>query len=873
MSRSRARWTNTRYGPSGSPAPPPVAAVPALSSTAPAVTVVTAGVNVVQDVEVTSTAGSISAFGIGTITHSSGSGWCTAQHRVDATTGKRYVRYTINPSTLTAGSYTATIPVTFGNASPSSIDCVVAVTAVASLNGILRAGARNVNAGTVAAGTSPSPTTILLRNIGSNLQLAGPVVGSVVYYSGSGWMSVSTTNNGNGTFTLTLTPNTSALGGGNYRCSFAVSDAACTNSIEVHYDVAVTAAAVPSLTASPAALLFTAVEGGSDPAPQTIILSNAGGGTLAGPTVSESPAAAWVTPAIAGSGNTYTCTVAPVTGSLTPSAYATTLEFADANDTTSAAASRRVNVTFTVQATSLPPRTQTGTLERLDTGTGSVRGACGVQLPPGWLLPGNTAQFRILDASSNEIPIYVEAQTGLHSDGSLQAVYVEFQQVLSTGTPVPITMQCGVSRNTAQDLTRQVPNDAWILGGPVSDRASTTINWKQQHPAAMINFPASYLSTTRWWGDFDLRYKGEPGGPSFQNTYFTRWEAGHTNWWNIWNGFADVVQQYDQPMATAILWCCTGNSEYYKRSCTHLVEERNRYIRLNSVGNPGAGVAPQEMMPWGLAAHYRLTGDTSSRSDLGNMALAQSNPAGIPKTVNAYVTEPRPLAFITQMLLAAKRVGATNGGTNWDARMDAFLAKWLPVSYGHPMWITSSDPLDQDGTSDEGGCWNNIMYQGGGMPSNNTYPVTQNFYNALMTRALVQYLHMGSGTYNTDATTRITGMLNWLYTYQRSINTGGAHVHHYNNNSQAFVINNSLFGQAGHSIANTVDLSGLFAGAFGTAGVLLNNATWITHSINLQTAITLPLTGGQGGPWINNSQRVFGEWFNSSWEALARIWP
>ena len=84
----------------------------------------------------------------------------------------------------------------------------------------------------------------------------------------------------------------------------------------------VTAAPVPAIAASPTSLAFTAIEGGSNPAAQTLSISNTGGGTL---NWRASEHTGWLTlSAGTGSGNG-TVTLQATTGALAPGTHTGTV--------------------------------------------------------------------------------------------------------------------------------------------------------------------------------------------------------------------------------------------------------------------------------------------------------------------------------------------------------------------------------------------------------------------------------------------------------------------------------------------------------------------------------------------------------------------
>lgn len=500
-----------------------------------------------------------------------------------------------------------------------------------------------------------------------------------------------------------------------------------------------------------------------------------------------------------------------------------------------------------------------GTLERLTTAGGaSVRGWCGVPLRPGLLFPGATNNVRLLSGVT-EIPIYITELGGLHSDGSLKAVYLEFDSTLTVGTPEAVTLSFGTLRNTAADLTRTKASGFWDALA-IGDNTDV---WKTaSFPDAILNFPASYLSTTQFWGPYDLRYSGQSGGPSWQATYFTRWEAAHDTWWNLWTDFevdpqatvSYAIPQYDRPAHSFALWALTGDSEYYKRACASLVEWRNRYFRKYTPSSHGSGIAAWEDCPWGLAFHYLLTGDNSSRTDLANRAWIASAPSLVIASIDDWDSEPRPLAYTLYGLCAAKMIDATPVSGTWDARITAWLAKWLPTSAAHPGWIASGQYA--------GAYWNRIMYQCATLTT--TSQLTQNFMLALLVNALDQYITFGDGTYASIAQTRMAGLCDFLLT-QAGTNTNGVYTVRYNNQSIGC-------GQQGATLVNQVNLNGLFAGAFGAAYGRLGTASYQTAARTLLETATFQPNTGNVGPYIFNQARAMNETYHRPWEAMAKVY-
>ncbi|MHC4816308.1 MAG: COG1361 family protein, partial [Planctomycetota bacterium] len=112
----------------------------------------------------------------------------------------------------------------------------------------------------------------------------------------------------------------------------------------------------PQLALSATGLTFTVQEGDPAPAPQTVGVSNAGGGTLA--TVSASPTydstgSGWLTVGVSGSGDTQTLTNTVDPSGLSPNTYSATVAVSAAGASNSP---QSYTVSFTV--TAIPSTTQ-----------------------------------------------------------------------------------------------------------------------------------------------------------------------------------------------------------------------------------------------------------------------------------------------------------------------------------------------------------------------------------------------------------------------------------------------------------------------------------------------------------------------------------
>lgn len=192
---------------------------------------------------------------------------------------------------------------------------------------------------TTQGNSSPSPQTLTISNTGG-----GTLAWSAT--DNAAWLSVSpATGSGNASLTLNVSP--AALSTGTHSAMVTL-NAAGAQPITIPVTVTVAAAPVPpSIGVSPTSLTFTAQQGGSDPSPQTLSISNTGGGTLSW---SASDNATWVSPSpFSGAGNGMV-TVRAMTGSLTAGTYTGSVTISGEGTS-----SRVIPVTFTISAPAPPP--------------------------------------------------------------------------------------------------------------------------------------------------------------------------------------------------------------------------------------------------------------------------------------------------------------------------------------------------------------------------------------------------------------------------------------------------------------------------------------------------------------------------------------
>lgn len=162
----------------------------------------------------------------------------------------------------------------------------------------------------VQAGANPATQTLSISNAG----------GGTLNWSASAsanWLALSPAS-GSGSGVVTVSVSTGTLTAGSYNAAITLS-ATGTPSITIPVALTITAVPVPpAIGVSPTSLSFTAQEGDTNPAAQTLTISNTGGGTLSW---SVSHDATWLshTPGT-GIGNG-TVTISVTTGTLTAGTY------------------------------------------------------------------------------------------------------------------------------------------------------------------------------------------------------------------------------------------------------------------------------------------------------------------------------------------------------------------------------------------------------------------------------------------------------------------------------------------------------------------------------------------------------------------------
>jgi len=245
-------------------------------------------------------------------------------------TGNGAVTVTATLGTLATGTHTGTITLSATGASSVSIPVRLTVTA-APVPPAIGASPTSLTFAATQSGANPTTQTLIISNAGG---------GTLTWTASDNatWLTVSpASGTGNGTVTVSAT--LSSLATGSHSGTITLSAAGAAT---VTVPVTFTVTAAPAIGASPSSLSFTAKQGGSNPAAQTLTISNSGGGTL---TWTASDNATWLTVSPASGTGNGTVTVSATLSSLATGSHSGTITL---NATSASAVT--IPVTFTVTA-------------------------------------------------------------------------------------------------------------------------------------------------------------------------------------------------------------------------------------------------------------------------------------------------------------------------------------------------------------------------------------------------------------------------------------------------------------------------------------------------------------------------------------------
>ncbi|HMJ34003.1 MAG TPA: LamG-like jellyroll fold domain-containing protein [Baekduia sp.] len=217
-------------------------------------------------------------------------------------------------SGLAAGTYTANVTVTASgaNGSPKTIPVTLTVAAAPAAPTLTTSPSSLAFSG-VSGAADPGSKTIDVTNTG----------GSTLSYTvakDQPWLTVSPAG-GTAPGTITVNASLNSLAAGTYTGNVTVTASGASGSPKT-IPVTFTVAAPPALGVTPSTLAFTAMQGGANPAPQTVDVSNTGGGTL---TYTVTKDQSWLTVTPTSGTAPSTLTVGANSAGLAPGSYTGTV--------------------------------------------------------------------------------------------------------------------------------------------------------------------------------------------------------------------------------------------------------------------------------------------------------------------------------------------------------------------------------------------------------------------------------------------------------------------------------------------------------------------------------------------------------------------
>lgn len=216
----------------------------------------------------------------------------------------------------------------------------------------------------------------------------------------------------------------------------------------------------------------------------------------------------------------------------------------------------------------------------------TVNVSSGVPMAKGRLRPSDVDGVRLL-VGGTEVARYAEALSGVHADGSIRSLLLQFDIPLSQ---VAQPVQLVINGRTL----------------PVKARVTPTAV-----PTAVVTYstPADLIATGMF-GPTVAR-SAAPTSPSYFFQYESNWVAMETHHFNTWNATLHPADLnfYDRVLAYFGFWARTGNPIYFSRGATLARRFIAEYVRP----------ADYQLPEWtadleGLSLHYWLTGDTVSRN-------------------------------------------------------------------------------------------------------------------------------------------------------------------------------------------------------------------------------------------------------------------
>lgn len=257
---------------------------------------------------------------------------------------------TVHPQLVAAGTYTATVSVACAGASNSPRTFTVNYE-VLSAPPTLAVAPTSLSFAATSGGANPAAKQLTISNSGGG-SLAAP---AVTVTSGGAWLSAGAPVASGATYTVQVNVTLGALAPGDYTGQLSVTSAGATGSpATVPVTLTVGSGTQPTIALAPASITFDTTAGSvSDPAPQNLVVTNAGAGTLAAPTVSTPTYGAngsgWlaIDAPTGAAGGPYTIVLHAAVGALAADTYTASFTVSSTGASNSP---RTYNVTFNVAA-------------------------------------------------------------------------------------------------------------------------------------------------------------------------------------------------------------------------------------------------------------------------------------------------------------------------------------------------------------------------------------------------------------------------------------------------------------------------------------------------------------------------------------------
>ncbi|MCA9737368.1 MAG: choice-of-anchor D domain-containing protein, partial [Gemmatimonadetes bacterium] len=269
-------------------------------------------------------------------------GWLLAQ--LDGTTAPTALELALDPGSLGAGTYEASVEIVSSVAANSPVFLRVVFTITSGP--LIALSQDSIGFSAIQGAGNPTSQSVQVSNAGTGA-LTG--LGTQVAYTPgqpSGWLNASLSGT-SAPATVTLAATTGALGAGTYTATVNVTAAGANNSPEPITVTFTVLTPAPSIGLSPTSVPFNGVVGQPSPSAATVSVTNAGGQPLTGLAVGTiayaGGASGWLSATLSGSNAPATLTLTPSITGLAAGTYTATVPV-----TSPVALTRTVAVTFTV---------------------------------------------------------------------------------------------------------------------------------------------------------------------------------------------------------------------------------------------------------------------------------------------------------------------------------------------------------------------------------------------------------------------------------------------------------------------------------------------------------------------------------------------